>query len=175
MAWPERSGTTMTSLSPASRSTGRRSSVSSNRAPTATACPSATARSRTAAGRRRDVEQAGVVDPGGEQHLGVAALRGQPERGVLGVHQGADPAEQHVGQAAVGAVLADRPGSGRRRRRASGAGGRTPRTTGRPGPARSTSTASSDDRPRRGVERDQEDQADRDVDGRGDQHRAARR
>ena len=146
---------------------------SSNRAPTATAC---CARRSPARGPRPGVgemsSRPGVVHPGGQQHLGVPALSGQPERGVLGPHQGADPAEQGVGQAAVGAVLADRQGQlvdvGQGAVLAEEVRER-PEDQGQ----RADQHAEQDRRPRGGVERDQEDQADGDVDAGGDQRRQA--
>jgi len=61
-----------------------------------------------AAGVRRDVQQPGIADASTEQELRVAALAGQPKRRVLASHEHADPAEQHVRQATVGALLMDR-------------------------------------------------------------------
>jgi hypothetical protein len=124
-------------------------------------------------GRRRgDVQEAGVVDPGGKQHLRVAPLGGQPQRGVLGAHQPAHPAEQDVGQAAVVAVFPDRE----REFVHIGEGPVLPEETGeRPEQQHQRGDQDGEQHggPRRRHHGDQEHQSDGDVDGRGGDRRQA--
>ena len=97
-AGPERSGTTIGVLDAAPPA-----------APTQLRSPRAWARPRRSAGAHRQlpeqvgcrgaVEQPGVVDPGGQQHLGVAALRGQPQG--RGVRRAAAPGPGRAGRRAA--------------------------------------------------------------------------